>query len=68
MVPSTCRLDTRDSMAGTRSDPPPLAKRSGVGACSRGAHEFEEARGRDDIADKLSAAFSGLLAVESDQV
>jgi len=30
------------------------------------AHDFEDARGRDDIADKLSAAFSGLLAVESD--
>ena len=30
------------------------------------AHGFEEARGRDDIADKLTAAFGGLLAVESD--
>jgi len=28
------------------------------------AHEFEEARGRDDIADMLNAAFSGLLAVD----
>ena len=25
------------------------------------AHEFEEARGRDDISEKLTAAFSGLL-------
>jgi integrase len=32
------------------------------------AHEFEEARGREDIADKLSAAFLGLLVVESDQI
>ena len=32
------------------------------------AHEFEDARGRDDVADKLSAAFGGLLAVESDQI
>lgn len=32
------------------------------------AHEFEEAHGRDDISDKLSAAFGGLLAVESDQI
>jgi integrase len=31
------------------------------------AHEFEEARGRDDVADRLSAAFSGLLSAESDQ-
>ena len=25
------------------------------------AHEFEEARGRDGISDKLTAAFSGIL-------
>ena len=31
------------------------------------AHEFEEARGRDDISEKLTAAFSGLLASESDK-
>ncbi len=32
------------------------------------AHEFEEARGRDDIANKLSAAFAGLPVAESDQI
>jgi integrase len=32
------------------------------------AHEFEEVRGRDEIADKLSAAFAGLLVLESDQI
>jgi integrase len=32
------------------------------------AHEFDEARGRDDIADKLTAAFSGLLGAGSDQI
>jgi len=32
------------------------------------AHDFEEARGRDDIADKLRAAFGGPLVLESDQI
>ncbi len=32
------------------------------------AHEFEEARGRDDIADKLGAAFAGLLSAKSDHI
>ena len=52
----------------SRSGVVPTRPRSSSETLDIYAHEFEEARGRDDIADKLSAAFAGLLTVESDRI